>query len=169
MAKSSGGRKQAGGKGGTPAVVALQAAGVAFELHQFEHDPTSRSFGSEAAEVLGIDPARVFKTLVAGTDRGLVVGIVPVDRQLSMKALAAAAGAKRAEMAELTAVERSTGYVRGGISPFGQKRRLPTVLDASAARFATILVSGGRRGLEIEVAPADLIAVLDATSAEVAI
>lgn len=158
MAKGRG----AGSAGATPALGALSAAGVEFRVHEYEHDPRAKGFGLEAAAATGAPAERVHKTLVADTDRGLVVGVVPVDRQLSMKQLAAAAGAKRAALAEQAAAERSTGYVRGGISPFGQKRRLVTVLDAAAMDHPTIFVSGGRRGLEIELTPAELVRVLDA-------
>lgn len=146
--------------GGTPATVALDAAGVAYTLHPYDHDPAAASFGMEAAEALGIEPARVFKTLLVETDGGdLAVGIVPVDHELDLKAIAAAVGAKKATMADPRAAERVTGYVVGGISPIGQKRPLPTVLDDSAAGFETVLVSGGKRGLDLELAPEDLLAV----------
>ncbi|MFJ4008778.1 Cys-tRNA(Pro) deacylase [Streptomyces sp. NPDC090026] len=139
--------------GGTPATVALTAAGAAFTLHSYEHDPASPSYGEEAAVALGVSPERVFKTLVAEVDGALTVAVVPVAGQLDLKALAAAVGGKRAAMADPAAAERSTGYVRGGISPLGQRRRLPTVLDASAGAHETICVSAGRRGLEVELAP----------------
>lgn len=146
--------------GGTPATVALDAAGIAYTLHPYDHDPAAVSFGMEAAEALGIEPARVFKTLLVETDGGdLTVGIVPVDHQLDLKAIAAAVGAKKATMANPRAAERVTGYVVGGISPIGQKRPLQTVLDDSAAGFETVLVSGGKRGLDLELAPEDLLAV----------
>lgn len=146
--------------GGTPATVALDAAGIAYTLHPYDHDPAAVSFGMEAAEALGIEPARVFKTLLVETDGGdLTVGIVPVDHQLDLKAIAAAVGAKKATMADPRAAERVTGYVVGGISPIGQKRPLQTVLDDSAAGFETVLVSGGKRGLDLELAPEDLLAV----------
>jgi Cys-tRNA(Pro)/Cys-tRNA(Cys) deacylase len=149
-------------KSGTPALAELRRAGVVFSAHEFEHDPAERSYGLAAAQALGAEPARVFKTLVAMADGRAVVGIVPVDRQLSLKAIATAVGAKRAEIAPPSDDERLTGYVVGGISPFGQKRRLPTVLDDSAAAFATIYVSGGRRGLDVEIAPDALISLLRA-------
>ena len=158
----------------TPAVLELQRAGVPFSLHEFDHDPGERSYGLEAARALGVDPDRVFKTLLAevtpvrdGVAR--VVGIVPVTAQLSMKELAGAIGAKRAEMCTPEIAERSTGYVVGGISPFGQKRRIPTVIDETSELSDTIFVSGGRRGLDLEVAPADLIRVLDAVVAQIAV
>ena len=165
MAKQRSGRSG----GSTPATTQLHEAGVAFTVHEYEHDPAVRNFGLEAAVATGADPGRVFKTLVAAIDGGLAVGIVPVERQLSMKALAAAAGSKRAELADQAMAERITGYVRGGISPFGQKRRLPTSIDATALSWPTIFVSGGRRGLEIEVAPADLVAVLSAVVVDLAV
>ena len=152
----------------TPAINAARKAGVAHRIHEYHHDPAAESFGLEAAEKLGVPPARVFKTLVAEMDDGrLVVGIVPVATSLNLKALAAAAGAKRAEMAEMKKAERSTGYVAGGISPIAPKKRLPTVLDASAAGHATIFVSAGRRGLEIELAPADLLELTGGKLAEI--
>lgn len=153
--------------GGTPATVALTAAGIAFEVRSYEHDPRAASYGTEAAEALGVDPARVFKTLLAALDSKLVVGIVPVTGQLDLKALARALGGSKAVMAEVTAAERATGYVAGGISPVGQKRSHPTVLDASALDHRTILVSGGRRGFDLELAPADLVAVTGAVTATI--
>ncbi|HEU4998080.1 MAG TPA: Cys-tRNA(Pro) deacylase [Lapillicoccus sp.] len=160
--------KRTRGDGGTPATVALAAAGVAFTARPYAHDPTAASYGLEAAEALGVEPARVFKTLLVEADGALAVGIVPVDRQLDLKALAAALGVKRVQMADPAAAERVTGYVVGGISPVGQKRRLATVLDESASAYESILVSGGRRGLDIELSPADLRAVSAATLAPIA-
>jgi Cys-tRNA(Pro)/Cys-tRNA(Cys) deacylase len=153
--------------GGTPATVALTAAGVTFEARAYDHDPRARSYGTEAAEALGADPARVFKTLLASLDGKLVVGIVPVSGHLDLKALARALGGSKAVMAEVAAAERATGYVAGGISPVGQKMSHPTVLDASALDHATILVSGGRRGLDIELSPHDLVAVTGAVTATI--
>lgn len=153
---------------GTPATVALNRAGVAFTTHTYEHDPAATSYGLEAAEVLGLDPDRVFKTLFADVDGRLVVGIVPVSRQLDLKALAAAAGGKKATMADAAAAERATGYVVGGISPLGQKRAHPTVLDESALGFETVYVSGGRRGLDLGLAPGDLVRLTEATTAAIA-
>ena len=158
-------KKQAGG--GTPATLALTSAGIAFELHHYEHDPRAASYGLEAAEALGAEPARVFKTLLASLDGNLVVGIVPVDGQLDLKALARALGGSKATMAEVSAAERATGYVAGGISPVGQKRRHRTVVDDSALAHATIFVSGGRRGLDLEMAPADLVAITEAITAQI--
>lgn len=153
---------------GTPATVALAQAGVDFTLHGYDHDHRAESYGREAAEELGIDPSRVFKTLVADVDSRLVVGIVPVTHQLSLKALALAVGGKRARMADPRVAERKTGYVIGGISPLGQKTRLDTVLDASADEHATVFVSGGRRGLDIEIAPDALRALTNAQTAPIA-
>jgi Cys-tRNA(Pro)/Cys-tRNA(Cys) deacylase len=156
------------GSTGTPATKALADAGVEHRLHPYTHDPAAESYGLEAATALGVEPSRVFKTLVADVDGVLCVGIVPVDRSLDLKALAAAVGGKRAAMAERAAAERATGYVLGGISPLGQRRRLRTVLDSSAYDHATVLVSGGRRGLDVELAPADLARLTDATPAAIA-
>ncbi|MCX4914163.1 Cys-tRNA(Pro) deacylase [Streptomyces sp. NBC_00687] len=153
--------------GGTPATVALTEAGVAYTVHAYEHDPSHPSYGEEAAEAMGVSPERVFKTLVADVDGALVVAVVPVAGSLDLKALATAVGGKRAAMADPAAAERTTGYVRGGISPLGQRKRLRTVLDASAAAHATICVSAGRRGLEVELSPADLAQLTEAVSAPV--
>ncbi len=142
---------------GTPATTALSRAQVAFTLHAYDHDPAAASYGLEAAAALGVEPGRVFKTLLVDTDGRLGVGIVPVDRQLDLKALATALGAKKAVMADPAVAARVTGYVVGGISPIGQKRALPTVLDESAAAYPRILVSAGRRGLDVELDPADLL------------
>jgi Cys-tRNA(Pro)/Cys-tRNA(Cys) deacylase len=150
----------------TPAINAAKQAGIAYRIHEYEHDPGAASYGLEAAEKLGIPAERVFKTLVAEVDGRLAVAIVPVATSLNLKALAAALGAKRAEMAEMAQAERSTGYVAGGISPLGQKKRLPTVLDGSATSFETIYVSAGRRGLEIELRPEDLLAITDGLLAQ---
>lgn len=152
----------------TPAVLAAKRAGIDFTLHEYQHDPGTASYGLEAAEKLGLDPAQVFKTLVARVDGQLTVALVPVARTLDLKALAAAVGGKRAAMAELTDAERATGYVAGGISPLGQKKRLPMVVDASALALARMHVSAGRRGLEIELAPADLIRLCTARTASIA-
>ncbi|RKN42320.1 Cys-tRNA(Pro) deacylase [Streptomyces hoynatensis] len=160
------GRKQGGG--GTPATAAATRAGVAFTLHSYAHDPAAPSYGAEAAEALGAEPGRVFKTLVAEVDGALVVALVPVTASLGLKALAAAVGGKRAAMADPAAAERTTGYVRGGISPLGQRKRLPTVVDESALGHGSVFVSAGRRGLEIELAPADLLALTGAVTAPLA-
>jgi Cys-tRNA(Pro)/Cys-tRNA(Cys) deacylase len=153
--------------GGTPATLALTAAGIAFEARAYEHDPRATSYGLEAAESLGADPATVFKTLMASLDGRLVVGIVPVSGQLDLKALARALSGSKAVMAEVAAAERATGYVAGGISPIGQKRAHPTVLDESALAHTTVLVSGGRRGLDVELAPQDLVAITGAVTATI--
>jgi len=159
--------KKARAPGGTPATVALTAAGIAYQVRAYEHDPRAASFGLEAAEALGVEPERVFKTLLATVDGQLVVGIVPVSGQLDLKALARAVGGSRAAMAEVAAAERATGYVAGGISPLGQRRSHPTVVDESAFGFATILVSGGRRGFDLELAPSDLVAITSAVIATI--
>ncbi|MFC9558174.1 Cys-tRNA(Pro) deacylase [Agromyces sp. NPDC056965] len=151
--------KRADASAGTPATVALTRAGIVFTALGYDHDPRAAAYGFEAAEKLGLDPDRVFKTLLASVDGALAVGIVPVAMQLDLKALAAALGGKRAEMADPAVAERKTGYVVGGISPIGQKTALPTVLDESAILHETIYVSGGRRGLDLELAPDDLLAV----------
>lgn len=142
-------------KGGTPALDVLTRFGVAHEVRAYEHDARAASYGLEAAEVLGVDPARVFKTLMADADGRLVVAVVPVSSRLDLKALAREVGARKASMAEPAAAQRATGYVVGGISPLGQKRSHVTVVDVSALGFATMLVSAGRRGLDVELAPAD--------------
>ncbi|MEV0279647.1 Cys-tRNA(Pro) deacylase [Streptomyces sp. NPDC050610] len=154
--------------GGTPATVALTATGTPFTLHAYEHDPAAASYGEEAAQALGVDPGQVFKTLVAEVDGALTVAVVPVSGSLDLKALASAVGGKRAAMADPAAAERTTGYVRGGISPLGQRKKLPTALDASANGYSTICVSAGRRGLEVELAPADLAALTGAVVAPIA-
>jgi Cys-tRNA(Pro)/Cys-tRNA(Cys) deacylase len=142
---------------------------IAHRVHEYEHDPRAESYGAEAADALGVEPARVFKTLVAEVDGALTVAVVPVTGSVDLKALAAAAGGKRAAMADPAAAERATGYVRGGISPLGQRKRLPTVVDASATTWDTVYFSAGRRGLELELAPADLIALSGATTAPIAV
>ncbi|GAB3818827.1 Cys-tRNA(Pro) deacylase [Kribbella italica] len=153
---------------GTPATVTLTKAGITFSTHSYEHDPAAKSYGLEAAEALGLKTAQVFKTLLVDVDGKLAVGVVPVDRQLDLKAVAAALDGKKATMADPAAAERTTGYVVGGISPIGQKRRLPTVVDATATEHDTVYVSGGRRGLDLGLAPADLITVTAARTAPIA-
>ncbi|SDH30063.1 Cys-tRNA(Pro)/Cys-tRNA(Cys) deacylase [Leifsonia sp. 98AMF] len=153
---------------GTPATVALTAAGIPFTAHPYEHDPAAPSFGLEAAEALGVEPDRVFKTLLADTDLGLVVGVVPVTGMLDLKALAAAVGAKRATMADPAVAERRTGYVVGGISPIGQKTRHSTVVDETAQLFDTVFVSGGKRGFDVELSPDDLLRATDGTFGAIA-
>ena len=152
---------------GTPATAALAAAGVPFVLHPYTHDPSAASYGSEAAEALGIDPSRVFKTLMVEVEGKLAVGIVPVSGTLDLKAFAAALGAKKAAMADPAAAQRRTGYVLGGISPLGQRLPSPTVLDSSAVGLQTLLVSGGKRGLDLVLAPADLIRLTQAVTAPI--
>ncbi|MGW6200546.1 Cys-tRNA(Pro) deacylase [Kribbella sp. NPDC055110] len=153
---------------GTPATVALTKAKVDFTTHAYEHDPAAKSFGLEAAEALGLAPEQVFKTLLVEVDGKLTVGVVPVDKQLDLKAIAAAAGGKKAVMADPAAAERTTGYVVGGISPIGQKRALPTVVDSTATDHPTVYVSGGRRGLDIGLSPTALITVTNARTAAIA-
>ncbi|GAA2743470.1 Cys-tRNA(Pro) deacylase [Terrabacter aerolatus] len=152
-------RRPSGDGPSTPATVALDRAGVTYSRHPYDHDPSAQSYGLEAAEALGVDPAEVFKTLLVDTGAGLAVGIVPVDGQLDLKAMASTLGVKSVTMADPAAAERSTGYVVGGISPLGQKRSLPTVLDETAYALEVVYVSGGRRGFDIGLAPADLATV----------
>jgi Cys-tRNA(Pro)/Cys-tRNA(Cys) deacylase len=154
--------------GATPATVALEKAGAAFSVHAYTHNRASGlGYGEEAAQALGISPDRVFKTLVAEVDGALTVAVVPIAGSLDLKALATAAGGKRAAMADPVAAERTTGYVRGGISPLGQRKRLPTVVDDSALAHPTVFVSAGRRGLEVELAPGDLIRLTGAVTAAI--
>ena len=153
---------------GTPATAALVAAGIPFTAHTYVHDAANTNFGLEAATVLQLDPEQVFKTLLADVDGSLVVGIVPVTGKLDLKALASAVGGKKAEMADPKLAERRTGYVVGGISPIGQKLAHPTVLDETAELYDTIFVSGGRRGFDLELAPADLVRVTSAILAPIA-
>lgn len=159
--------RRTGGKG-TPATVAATRAGVGFTLHPYEADPAAESYGDAAADALGVPRDRIFKTLVTEVDGDLTVAVVPVAASLDLKALASATGGKRAAMADPAHAERVTGYVRGGISPLGQRKRLPTVVDASASRFPTIYVSAGRRGLQIELAPGDLVRLTGAATALIA-
>lgn len=141
----------------TPATKQLDKAKVGYRLHRYDHDPQAESYGTEAAERLALEPGQVFKTLLAATEAGeLLVAIVPVDRMLDLKELAQAARTKKVAMADPAAAQRSTGYLVGGISPIGQKKRLRTFIDASAEAWPQIFVSGGRRGLEIELTPTDL-------------
>lgn len=152
----------------TPAINTAKQAKVSFKVHEYLHDPKAESYGEEAAEKLGLPLARVFKTLVVSLDgKSLAVAVVPVAGMLDMKHCAAALGGRKCEMADRRDAERATGYVLGGISPLGQKRRLPTVIDASATGFDTVYVSAGRRGLEIELAPADLACLTGAVLAKV--
>lgn len=153
--------------GATPAVLALRRAGVTFEVREYAHDPAEQDFGGEAARKLGVAPERVFKTLLAEVDGALCVAIVPVSGLLSLKALAAARGGKKAQLADPAVAERKTGYVVGGISPLGQRTTLPTVLDESALLHDTILVSGGKRGTDVELSAVDLLAVTSGVCAPI--
>ncbi|MFF4105490.1 Cys-tRNA(Pro) deacylase [Streptomyces sp. NPDC001903] len=160
-------KKKAPAAAGTPAIVALNSARAEFTVHAYEHDPAHPSYGEEAAQAMGVSPDRVFKTLVAEVDGVLVVAVVPVSGSLDLKALATAVSGKRAAMADPALAERTTGYVRGGISPLGQRKRLRTVVDESATAHATICVSAGRRGLEVELPPATLTTLTAATLAPI--
>lgn len=153
---------------GTPATTLLAKRKIPHTVHAYEHDAGAESYGLEAAEALGLEPARVFKTLVADVDGKLTVGVVPVTGQLDLKALASAVGGKRARMADPAAAQRATGYVLGGISPLGQRSRLPIVVDATAQSWPTLYCSAGRRGLEVELAPDDLVTLTGATVAPIA-
>jgi Cys-tRNA(Pro)/Cys-tRNA(Cys) deacylase len=156
----------------TPAIAALQAAEVPHEVLQYHHDPRIESFGEEAAaelaQVEGVDPGQVFKTLVIALPKGLAVAVIPVPSKLSLKAAAAALGVPKATMADPAAAQRSTGYVLGGISPFGQRKPLPTVVDASAMRWDRVLCSAGKRGWDVAVHPQDLIRLTNAVTADIA-
>ncbi|QIM20856.1 Cys-tRNA(Pro) deacylase [Phycicoccus sp. HDW14] len=152
---------------GTPATAALTAAGVGFSQHVYEHDPSAPSYGLEAVAALGLPAEQMFKTLLVETGAGLAVGVVPVSGMLDLKAMATALGVKRVTMADPTAAERSTGYVVGGISPVGQKRPLPTVVDESAELFDTVYVSGGRRGLDLGLSSTDLVRMTGAVVADI--
>jgi Cys-tRNA(Pro)/Cys-tRNA(Cys) deacylase len=152
----------------TPAIIAAKKAGIPFTIHEYSHDPTTDSYGLEAARALGVDPSQVFKTLITKIEGQLVVALVPVNKNLDLKALASVLGAKKATMAEITDAERATGYVVGGISPLGQRKRLPTVVDESMLQFETIYVSAGKRGLEIQLRPVDLIRLCGAITGIIA-
>jgi len=151
----------------TPATVALEKAGIPFTLHEYDYDPGDRGVGAQAAQALGIEPTRLLKTLMIGAGGATLCVLVSTDRTVNLKRLAAAAGAKDAALLDPAVAERATGYHVGGISPFGQKKRARTILDAAAVGFATVFVNGGRRGLEIELHPADLVRVLEADVMEV--
>ncbi len=153
---------------GTPATIALRRAGVPFTVHTYSHDPRTPGYGMQAARALAVDAVRVHKTLIASVDGNLVVAVVPVSHTLDLKALTAAVGGKRGSLAGADEATRATGYVIGGISPFGQRRALPTVLDVAAAEHPTVFVSGGRRGMQVEVAPSDLLALTGGTLARIA-
>ncbi len=154
--------------GGTPAVVALERAGIAFTEHRYVHDAAAPSYGLEAAAALRLPPEQVFKTLLCLIDEKPYVAIVPVNCQLDLKRAAAAVGGRRAEMMQVDAAERLTGYVAGGISPFGQKKALPTIVDETCELHETMYVSGGRRGFDIGLSPSDLLQLLSATVADIA-
>jgi Cys-tRNA(Pro)/Cys-tRNA(Cys) deacylase len=152
----------------TPAVKVAESSGISYQIHSYQHDPEHDSYGMEAVEKLGLSAARVFKTLVVSNDRGsLAVGVVPVSSKLNLRALAKVLKVKKLAMADPRTVERTTGYVVGGVSPLGQKRKLPTVIDISATQSNTIYVSAGKRGLEVELSPDDLVNLLDAVIAEI--
>ncbi|HEV7193533.1 MAG TPA: Cys-tRNA(Pro) deacylase [Jatrophihabitantaceae bacterium] len=153
---------------GTPATALLTRERVAFSLHPYPHDPRTEAFGDEAAAALGVAPDRIFKTLITTVDGKLICALVPVAGKLDLKALAAALGAKRAEMADPVAAARATGYVVGGISPLGQRARLPLVIDESARRFETVYVSAGKRGLQLQLPPDDLFRLTQALGAPIA-
>ena len=154
---------------GTKALLALDAAGIAYRVHEIPADPGEVGYARAAAAHLGVDESQVFKTLIAMVDGEPVVAVIPASTQLSLKHIAAVAGGKRAEMAKPTDAERLTGYVVGGISPIGQKRPLPTFVDETAVLHDTVFVSAGRRGMDVELAPDDLLRVLDATYAELGV
>ncbi|MFE9200613.1 Cys-tRNA(Pro) deacylase [Micromonospora sp. NPDC007230] len=153
---------------GTPATALLAKRKISHSTHPYQVSPDAPNYGALVAAALGVPPERVFKSLVTEVDGGLTVAVVPVTGELDLKALAAAAGGKRATMADRVVAERATGYVRGGISPLGQRKRLPTVVDASALDHPTVYVSAGRRGLQLQLAPADLVALTDAVTAPIA-
>ncbi|HLT61865.1 MAG TPA: Cys-tRNA(Pro) deacylase [Microlunatus sp.] len=154
-------------RGGTPATAKLTQARIEFTLHPYDHDPASTAYGDEAAAALGVDPLRIFKTLVADVAGSPVLAVVPVGRQLDLKALAAARGAKKAALADPEDAARLTGSVVGGISPIGSRRPLPVIIDGSAEDHPTIFVSAGKRGLQVELAPADLRSVTGGTFAAI--
>jgi Cys-tRNA(Pro)/Cys-tRNA(Cys) deacylase len=156
------------GQGGTRATEVLARGGIRHSVHRYDHDPRHPSYGQEASEALGVPPERVFKTLVADVDGALTVAVVPVAGTLDLKALAAVAGGKRAAMADPALAERATGYVTGGITSLGLRKRLPVVVDSSALGHETVFCSAGQRGLEIELAPADLVAAAGARVAPIA-
>jgi Cys-tRNA(Pro)/Cys-tRNA(Cys) deacylase len=154
--------------GGTPATLALDRLHIDYSLHSYEHDPRADSFGIEAANALGLDPRRIFKTLIAAADNRLICAVVPVAGKLNLKALASVVGAKRAELADPAKAQRATGYVLGGISPLGHRSPVPVVVDASIEQFETVYVSAGKRGLQVELTPADLARASAGQSADIA-
>ncbi len=156
------------GRGGTRATELLAKLGIPHTVHRYEHDPRHLSYGQEASEALGVPPERVFKTLIADVDGQLTVGVVPVAGSLDLKALAAAVGGKRAVMADPVQAEKSSGYVTGGIAPIGLRKRLPVVVDETALGYVTVFCSAGQRGLEIELAPTDLLTAASARAAAIA-
>ena len=155
-------------RGGTPATVALDRAQVSYTLHSYAHDSRAGSFGEEAAALLGVDPHRIFKTLIAAVDNRLVCAVVPVASRLNLKALASAAGGRRAELADPARAQRATGYVLGGISPLGHKSAIPVLIDSSVTGLATVFVSAGKRGLQVELAPAALLRLTGGSTAPLA-
>jgi Cys-tRNA(Pro)/Cys-tRNA(Cys) deacylase len=156
------------GRGGTRATQLLARLGIAHSIHRYDHDPRHPSFGQEASEALGVPAARVFKTLIADVDGQLTVAVVPVSGSLDLKALAIAAGGKKAAMADPAQAEKASGYVTGGIAPLGLRRPLPVVVDETALAYPTVFCSAGQRGMEIELAPADLVAAAGASIASIA-
>jgi len=153
---------------GTPAIALLSKRKIAHSIHPYDVSPDAPNYGALVAAALGVAPDRVFKSLVTEVDGGLTVAVVPVTGELDLKALAAAMGGKRAVMADRAVAERATGYVRGGISPLGQRKRLPTVVDSSALAHPTVYVSAGRRGLQVQLTPTDLVALTGAATASIA-
>jgi Cys-tRNA(Pro)/Cys-tRNA(Cys) deacylase len=147
---------------GTPATVALEKAGANFRLHEYDYDPNTERIGLQAAQALGVEPQRLLKTLMAKAGGAVVCALVPSNREANLKRLAAAAGARDAAMLAPAEAERISGYRVGGISPFGQKKRVPILVEAAAMQYPTVLLNGGRRGLQIEIAPADLVRLLQA-------
>lgn len=161
-------KKSKHSEAGTGAILALQKAGITPVIHTYEHDERAQAWGLEAAQALGLDPARVFKTLLVSNEKALAVVVIPVASRLDLKAIAKQLGWKKAQLADPALAQRTTGYVVGGISPLGQKKVLPTLIDASAATHETVFVSGGRRGLDLELDPKVLAQLTKASFAEVA-
>ena len=161
-------KKSKHSEAGTGAILALQEAGITPVIHAYEHDERAQAWGLEAAQALGLDPARVFKTLLVSHEKALAVVVIPVASRLDLKAIAKQLGWKKAQLADPDLAQRTTGYVVGGISPLGQKKALPTLIDASAATHETVFVSGGRRGLDLELDPQVLAQLTKASFAEVA-